>query len=139
MSKQNISEKDYSEFVDQLTGPCAKDEMAFTDRMTDLTYDLNFKEFPRLAMGAIGLVDEAAEVLGILKKVMFQGKQLDDETLTKLHREVGDARYYLEELYIALGMEDGDARENNYDKLSKRYDNGVFEVEKSENRKPGDT
>lgn len=133
------TEQEYCEFVDGLTADYAKDEMAFTDRMTDLTYDLNFKNFPRLAMGAIGLVDEAAEVLGLLKKVMFQGKQLNDETVEKLKREVGDARYYLQELYIALEMDDSDARENNFNKLSARYDNGVFEIEKSENRKTGDT
>lgn len=139
MSNQ-ITEQDYRKFIDSITSKESKDEMKFSDRTTDLCYAINDVEsFPRLLTGAMGLSDEAGEVLGIMKKVMFQGKDLNDETIDHLKREVGDCRFYLEQLYMALNMDDSDARQNNYDKLSARFPNGMFEVDRSENREAGDT
>lgn len=139
MTGKKLTEQKYNDFVDSVTSDFSKDELAFLDKMSDLSYDIQFKEFPRLLTGAIGLVDEAGEVLGLLKKVMFQGKPFDEDLRRKLKREVGDVRFYLACLYMALDMTDEEARENNHDKLSARFDNGMFETEKSENRKAGDT
>ena len=44
--------------------------------------------------GAIGMASEGGEFSEIVKKCIFQGKPLDDETVFHCKRELGDIMWY---------------------------------------------
>lgn len=85
------------------------------------TVPKNFPFDQYLNMGAMGLAGEVGEVVDLIKKNLFQGKQLDKE---KLILELGDARWYMEILCMALGTSLNEIEEKNVDKLNKRYPKG---------------
>lgn len=86
-----------------------------------------------LLAGAVGLVGEAAEVLGRMKKVVFHEHPLDGEMMNKLALELGDTRFYFEQLSIDLGMTIEHIERLNRQKLDKRYPEG-FSPQRSLNR-----
>jgi NTP pyrophosphatase (non-canonical NTP hydrolase) len=88
-----------------------------------------------LVNGAMGLSDEAGEVLGLVKKHVFHGHPLDDRMRAKLIDELGDVRFYQTMLMIDLGITDADVEQANQRKLNARY-KGVLTPEESLNRKP---
>ena len=47
-----------------------------------------------LMTGAIGLSSEGGEFAEIVKKCIFQGKPMDDETIFHCKRELGDIMWY---------------------------------------------
>ena len=87
-----------------------------------------------LLNGVMGLNGEAGECIDLVKKHLFQGKELDKEHLAK---ELGDVAWYLAVAAQGLGYGLDDIFKMNIEKLMARYPNG-FEVERSENRKDGD-
>ena len=82
----------------------------------------------------IGLVEEAGEVAGLIKKELYHGHARDDK---KFLNECGDVLFYLTCLIHDRGYELKDAMQANIDKLEKRYPNG-FTREASINRKNDD-
>lgn len=74
-----------------------------------------------LLNAVLGLTGESGEVADIVKKVKFQGKELDRNHLIE---ELGDVRYYLElaAYYLNVSMEE--IEEKNIEKLKKRYPEG---------------
>ena len=83
-----------------------------------------------LANLGMGLAGEAGEVCDYLKKVVFQGHQLDP---AKVSEELGDVLWYLANVAEAAGLSLGDIAEQNIAKLRKRYPNG-FEQIRSQQR-----
>ena len=88
------------------------------------------KGLPGLQNAALGLCGEAGEFADIIKKVSFQGHELDEAHLAD---EVGDILWYCALAAQALGRDLSDIAEANVAKLQKRYPNG-FEVERSTHR-----
>lgn len=82
-------------------------------------------------MLCMGLAGETGEVIDYLKKVGFQGHELNKE---KLKSEMGDIMWYFAMLCNFFNIKFDDILKLNIEKLQKRYPNG-FEVEKSKNRK----
>ena len=70
---------------------------------------------------AAGLAEEAGEVLGAIRKHLFQGRELDREAVT---RELGDALWCLSAVATSLGVSLGDVAHTNVDKLRRRYPQG---------------
>lgn len=105
---------------------------------------LDFNEYQKLAMrtasvsddsslilnGALGLAGESGEVVDHIKKVLFQGHELDKEHLVE---ELGDICWYLAISSKGLGYDLETIFKMNVDKLIERYPNG-FEVDRSVNR-----
>lgn len=87
-----------------------------------------------LLNGVMGLNGEAGECIDLMKKHIFQGKELDKEHLAK---ELGDVAWYLAVTAEALGYDLETIFKMNIAKLEARYPNG-FEVAKSEYRAEGD-
>lgn len=87
-----------------------------------------------LLNGVLGLVGESGEVADIVKKVAFQGHELDREHIAK---ELGDICWYIAEAATALGYDLETIMQMNIDKLKKRYPDG-FSAERSQNREKGD-
>ena len=135
MTKQIDFEK-YAEFVDAVTSDESKDFVALSDRLVSL--DSKGANIERLMTGAIGLNSESGEIMEIVKKLVFQGKKWDEETIFHLKREAGDVIWYLMQVLIALETPIEEVIEMNIEKLKKRYPGGQFEAWYSENREEGD-
>ena len=92
----------------------------------------------RLDTAASGMSAEAGEFMEIVKKLKFQGKPYDEKTKEHLQKELGDVMWYVAQAAMALGVRLDEVIYLNTLKLAARYPEGLFEVERSENRKAGD-
>lgn len=79
---------------------------------------------------AISLAEESGEVLGIIKKHLYHGHELD---IDDLENELGDVLWYVAALATVHGLKLSDIAKRNVQKLEKRYPNG-FSQEDSINR-----
>ena len=125
---------DYAKFVDHTTSTESKDYVALLDRMWAIEDSANL---PRLLTAVIGMQSETGEFAEIVKKCIFQGKELNDDVKFHLMRELGDIIWYWSQGVMSLGYSPSQVIEENIKKLEKRYPNG-FEVFRSENRAEGD-
>jgi len=131
-----IDLKKYVEFVNETTSQPSKDFSDFADRLNDL----KIQGFPteRLLTAAVGMSAEAGEFTEIVKKIIFQGKPVNEENLFHLKRELGDIMWYVAQACMGLDTTLDEIMEMNVDKLKARYPGGNFDVHYSENRKEGD-
>lgn len=133
----DIDLKRYEEFVEKVTSVESNVSGAFFGRVQELeqTTDVNI---PLLLTASIGLSSEGGEFSEIVKKCLFQGKPLDDETAFHLKRELGDIMWYWTNACKSLGLDPNSVVAENVKKLKDRYPGGEFDVYHSENRKSGD-
>ena len=125
---------DYAKFVDHTTSVESKDYVALLDRMWILEDSANL---PRLLTAVIGMQSETGEFAEIVKKCIFQGKELNDDVKFHLMRELGDIIWYWSQGVMSLGYNPTDVIKENINKLEKLYPN-CFEAFRSENRAEGD-
>ena len=90
-------------------------------------------EADNLVNGAMGLCGEAGEVADLVKKIRFQGHDLEANR-GKLIEEIGDCAWYLALLCTVLDVPMETVLWQNVEKLRKRYTKG-FSVEESVNRR----
>ena len=90
-----------------------------------------------LLQGVMGMSGEAGEAIDIVKKFMFQGHPLDEETKLHLAKEIGDVLWYAATASYAIGWKLEDVMLMNLNKLSARYKDG-FSPEESLKRKAWD-
>ena len=126
----------YVEFVNTTTSNPSKDHTSFINRLMELRE----QELPteRLLTAAVGMSAEAGEFTEIVKKIVFQGKPVNQENLFHLKRELGDIMWYVSQACIGLDISIEEVIQMNFDKLNARYPEGAFTIERSENRKEGD-
>jgi NTP pyrophosphatase (non-canonical NTP hydrolase) len=126
----------YVEFVNATTSNPSKEHTPFIDRLLELRE----KGFPteRLLTAAVGMSAEAGEFTEVVKKIVFQGKSVNEENLFHLKRELGDVMWYVSQACIGLDISIEEIIQMNFEKLSARYPEGAFSIERSENRKEGD-
>lgn len=91
-----------------------------------------------LLQGVMGMSGESGEVLDIVKKVMFQGHELNEATKEHLIRELGDVLWYVATTAQALDVPLETVMQVNIDKLRARYPKR-FDAERSQHREEGDT
>ena len=125
----------YTEFVNAVTSDESKDYSAFDKRTYDLTKDIPVE---RLLTAALGICAEGGEFTEVVKKIVFQGKPVNDENIFHMKRELGDICWYLAQACMALDTTFDEIIEMNVEKLKARYPGGEFDVHYSENRKAGD-
>lgn len=89
---------------------------------------LNYHD--QLANAGLGISDEAGEVAGLVKKMLFQGHPANP---IKIASEMGDVLWYLALLATTMGFSLGDVAAANVKKLEQRYPCG-FSREDSVNR-----
>ena len=140
----------YKDFVEAVTSKESQDLTLFMNRLDRL--DANYEAYgadgeymhgpdinvPLLLCGAIGLGSETGEFQEIVKKMVFQGKPLTEETRFHMKRELGDIMWYWINACRALELDPNDVVAENVKKLEARYPGGQFDVYYSENRKAGD-
>ena len=128
----------YKEFVREVTSK----ESNQLSEMFYATKELEAKNpnvnMSLLLTGGIGLSSETGEFNEIIKKCIFQGKPLNDETVFHCKRELGDIMWYWVSSCRALGLDPNEVIEENVNKLKARYPGGEFDVHYSENRQEGD-
>lgn len=127
----------YQDFVREVTSP----ESNFPDILIDKIQAINQSTTinPSLLLtAAIGLAAETGEFAEIPKKMLFQGKPVNEETIFHMKRELGDIMWYWINACRALNLDPNDVIAENVRKLEARYPGGAFDPYYSENRKDGD-
>ena len=127
----------YKQFVKAVTSNESNDSYEMFQHIEDIESKVNVN-IALLMTGAIGMSSEGGEFSEIVKKCIFQGKPLNDETIFHMKRELGDIMWYWISSCRALGLDPNDVVEENVNKLKARYPGGEFDVHYSENRKDGD-
>ena len=115
----------YKEFVEAVTSAESNELAPLTQRLSDLDSKVNVA---LLLTGAIGLASEGGEFSEIVKKCVFQGKPMEDETIFHMKRELGDIMWYWISACRALGLDPNEVVEENVNKLKARYPGGEFDV-----------
>jgi NTP pyrophosphatase (non-canonical NTP hydrolase) len=133
---KKIDLKKYRKFVDAVTSDESKDFIAFSDRVVSL--DEKGANIERLLTGAVGINSEGGELLEVVKKLLFQGKEFNQETKTHLLKELGDTLFYIMEVCISLDTTIEEVMNINFQKLSSRYPEGKFDIYYSQHREDGD-
>lgn len=143
---QNIDLNKYKEFVEAVTSKASNDLTTFHNRLDDL--DANFDatvcthgpdiNVPLLMTACFGLAAEAGEFIEVPKKIIFQGKPLDEAAVFHMKRELGDVMWYWINACRALNIDPNEVIAENVRKLESRYPGGSFDAFHSENRKVGD-
>lgn len=136
----------YTEFVKAVTSEASNDLTTFMHRLDviDGNYDFANNQHgpdanvPLMLTGAMGLCSESGELMEIVKKMVFQGKPLTEETHFHMKRELGDIIWYWTNMCRALYLDPNEVIAENVAKLESRYPGGSFDVYHSEHRKPGD-
>ena len=125
----------YKEFVSAVTSQESNNTRKLTNKLEELDHKVNIA---LLMTGGIGLASEGGEFNEIVKKCVFQGKPLDDDTIFHMKRELGDIIWYWINACRALELDPNDVIAENVKKLESRYPGGEFDVHYSENRQEGD-
>lgn len=128
--------KNYQQFVDGVTSPVSKDDELFIARIRELS--AQGVDVARLNTASTGLASEGGEFSEIVKKILFHGKEYNEDNRFHMKRELGDVIWYWMNACTALNYDPYEIIEENVQKLEARYPGGKFDVWYSENRKPGD-
>ena len=131
----NVDLNRYQDFVEQVTSNESNNLFYLKDSLKELNSKVNIS---LLLTGSIGLASEGGEFSEIVKKCVFQGKPMDDDTIFHAKRELGDIMWYWINSCRALDLDPNEVIAENVRKLEARYPGGEFDVYYSENRKEGD-
>lgn len=132
---QQIDLNRYKDFVNAVTSNASNDLESLITRLRELNEVVNI---PLLMTGSTGVAAEGGEFAEIVKKCVFQGKPMNEETIFHMKRELGDIAWYWVNACRAIGVDPNDVIAENVRKLEARYPGGQFDVFYSENRKEGD-
>ena len=138
--QMSIDLEEYRDFVISVTSEETLRHTKFMDRMADLAYrkiDEPEVNWPQLLTAAVGLPAETGEFSEIIKKCVFQGKEMGEATHFHAVRELGDIMWYWMQAVYALNVTPEEVIQENIRKLEARYPGG-FEAFRSENRQEGD-
>ena len=114
--------EEYIDFVNSVTSKSTKNQ-------SDLLEALDIMEEQgatpsRLLTTALGLNGEASEFSELIKKCIFQGKEFNENTKSKLKSELSDIMWYIAQGCIALDTTIEELMEINTHKLQERYPDG---------------
>ena len=104
----------------------------------DIDAGNKFVEDLKRKVPALGICADGGEFTEVVKKIVFQGKPVNEENIFHMKRELGDIMWYVAQACMALDTDFNEIIEMNVEKLKARYPGGEFDVHYSENRKEGD-
>ena len=127
--------EDYVNFVDEVTS----DQSKYFGDMVEALQILQEQgvEASRLLTAGIGMSGEIGEFNEIIKKCVFQGKEMDEDRIIHLRKELGDIMWYVAQACLALNTNIEEIIDINTAKLSDRYPGG-FDEFRSDNRDEDD-
>ena len=125
---------DHRDFVNSVTSEATVDSDTFIERLEEFQDgDMIWSQPQRLLTGGIGICSEGGELLDLVKKLLFQGKEPTPELREKIKLELGDVMWYVQQVLIWGGWSLNEVLAENTKKLTGRFPEG-FSVDKSENR-----
>ncbi|MBM3203882.1 pyrophosphatase [Candidatus Woesearchaeota archaeon] len=134
-----IELNDYEKFVKSTVSKPSLFYSSLISRLNEL--DTDSAKFgvgiSQLLTASAGLSAESGEFTEVVKKIIFQGKELNEDNIFHMKRELGDICWYLAVACSALNTSLEEVLVMNVEKLSARYPAG-FEIIKSEIRAEGD-
>ena len=128
----------YMEFVNAVTSEESRDYIPFYSRCFEIQSGDEGLPIHRLITAALGMGAESGEFTEVVKKIVFQGKPVNEDNIFHMKRELGDIMWYVAQACMALDTDFNEIIEMNVEKLKARYPGGEFDVHYSENRKEGD-
>jgi NTP pyrophosphatase (non-canonical NTP hydrolase) len=127
----------YQDFVQAVTSAESNYPVQLIERIQEINTTTTIN--PALLLtAAMGLAAEGGEFVEIPKKIIFQGKPVNEENIFHMKRELGDIMWYWINACRALNLDPNDVIAENVRKLESRYPGGSFDAYYSENRKSGD-
>lgn len=127
--------KDYENFVVEKLSNENKNTLCLIERLNSLQKEYEYINISSLIGSCMGLSGEIGELVDIVKKIIMQGKKLDDKTKENITKEAGDIFFYYIMLLNSMNLSLYEIIEKNKEKLNKRYENKGFDINLSENRK----
>ena len=116
----------YGQFVQAVTSNASNDVDFLKTRLSELSN--TGVNLPLLLTAAIGLAAEGGEFCEIPKKIFFQGKELNEDSIFHMKRELGDVMWYWINACRALNLDPNEVIAENVVKLEARYPGGSFGV-----------
>ena len=113
----------YVKFVNSVTSEQSRQYTAFEKSLYTMKTE-HLVPPERLLTATLGLSAEAGEFGDLVKKCIFQGKELNEENKLHMKKELGDIMWYMAQACLALGVTLDDVIKTNIEKLEKRYRNG---------------
>lgn len=140
---EKIDLSKYQQFVEAVTSKQSNEFETFVSAASVLQNNKTLNDGPTanialLITACLGLAAESGEFCEIPKKMLFQGKPLNDENVFHMKRELGDIIWYWVNACRALNLDPNEVIDENIKKLESRYPGGKFDAHYSENRKEGD-
>ena len=135
---KRVNTDSYMEFVNAVTSEESKDYIPFNSRCFEIQSGDDGIPIHRLITAALGMGAESGEFTEVVKKIVFQGKPVNEDNIFHMKRELGDIMWYVAQACMALDTTFDEVIEMNVEKLKARYPGGEFDVHYSENRKEGD-
>ena len=135
---KRVNTDSYMEFVNAVTSEESKDYIPFNSRCFEIQSGDDGIPIHRLITAALGMGAESGEFTEVVKKIVFQGKPVNEDNIFHMKRELGDIMWYVAQACMALDTDFNEIIEMNVEKLKARYPGGEFDVHYSENRKEGD-
>ena len=126
---------DYEEFVNEVTSYASKNPKNFIDEIERI--EEQGVNPARLLTASVGLSGESGEFSDIVKKIVFQGKEMNEDVVKHLRSELGDIMWYVAQGCLALDTTIEELIDINTAKLKDRYPGG-FDEFRSDNRDEDD-
>lgn len=127
----------YKDFVQAVTSNESNTTSALVGHLVNVEQESGVN-MALLLTAAIGMAAEGGEFAELPKKIAFQGKPCNEDTIFHMKRELGDIMWYWINACRALNLDPNEVIAENVHKLESRYPGGSFDVYYSENRKAGD-
>jgi NTP pyrophosphatase (non-canonical NTP hydrolase) len=90
------------------------------------TLGVDWPHREQVSNAALGLAGEAGETADLIKKVLYHGRELDEQTLVE---ELGDCLWYIAALASLYGLRLESIAAYNIVKLTMRYPNGFTQAD----------
>ena len=135
---KRVNTDSYMEFVNAVTSEESKDYIPFNSRCFEIQSGDDGITIHRLITAALGMGAESGEFTEVVKKIVFQGKPVNEDNIFHMKRELGDIMWYVAQACMSLDTTIDEIIEMNVEKLQARYPGGSFDVHHSENRAEGD-
>ena len=135
---KRVNTDSYMEFVNAVTSEESKDYIPFNSRCFEIQSGDDGIPIHRLITAALGMGAESGEFTEVVKKIVFQGKPVNEDNIFHMKRELGEGMWYVAQACMSLDTTIDEIIEMNVEKLQARYPGGSFDVHHSENRAEGD-
>ena len=135
---KRVNTDSYMEFVNAVTSEESRDYIPFNSRCFEIQSGDDGIPIHRLITAALGMGAESGEFTEVVKKIVFQGKPVNEDNIFHMKRELGDVMWYVAQACMSLDTTIDEIIEMNVEKLQARYPGGSFDVHHSENRAEGD-